>query len=120
MTATAATTLLALNPTATKVPDATNTEEDSILCLVSLSPMNLFPPPLNPPFLSTTAAYSCVNARALALNFTNMIQPLLIWIRGCLLDAAPGIASMDTLDLEDHLTGERINTLRDIFPEAPP
>ena len=106
---TSATALLALTPTATKVGYATQTAEESSLCFISLDPMKLVSPLLNPPLLSTTATYYLIDSRAAALNFTKAVQQVLTWIRGCLLDAAPGIVILGALDLEDFLTIRRRN-----------
>ena len=105
--------------TETKVPDATYADEVEILCLISLTPLKL-PPPLKPPILSPTATYSFIEARAAALKITTVVQPLLQWIKGFLLDATPGIASLVALNLEDRLISGRSNTLKDIIPKALP
>ena len=82
--------------------------------------MNLVYPLLKPPLLSNTSAYSFVEARAVAMKLTEVVQTLLTWIRVCLVDAAPGIDSLGTFDLEDCLARGRRKTLRDIVPEALP
>ena len=79
--ATVATTLLALTPTETKVPDVSQTKKDASLCLVSLSPLNLFSPLLNPLFMSAAASYSFIKAMAVAMKLATAVQQLLSWTR---------------------------------------
>ena len=86
------TALLALAPTVTKVPDEILTEEDTIIYLVTLPPMKLVSPILNPTFMLLTAAYYFIKNTSADLKLTMKLQPLLTWIRGYLVDAAPDIS----------------------------
>ena len=119
LAAIAATTSLSLAPTATKVLDATPTDEEESLCLFLVDPIKLVYSLLNEPLLSTSSGYSFIEARKVALKLTDEVQPLLIWIRGCLVDGVPGIYSLDALNMEDRLTIRISKTLRGIVPEAP-
>ena len=63
-----------------------------------------------------TAAYSFIETRAVALKLTEILQLLITSIKGCLVDATPGITSLGTLNPEDCLTSRRRNTLKDLVP----
>ena len=107
-----------MTPTTYKIPDSTPSKEEASLCLVSLAPMKLVSPILKPPFLLPATTYYFIEDRVVALKLTKAVQTLLIWIWGYLVDAAPGIAVIGALDLEDRLVSGRRKTLRDLVPEA--
>ena len=73
-----------------------------------------------PPFLSPMVAYYFLGSRAAALKLTPAVQPLLYYIGEFLQDAAPGIASLGDLNIEDRLAIRRRKPLQDLIPEAPP
>ena len=81
------------------VMDVTQTKDEEIICLVLLSTMNLVSSLLKPQFLFPTSTYSFIEARSEALKLNAVVQPIFTWIRGCLLDADLGIASLSVLDL---------------------
>ena len=114
------TSLLYFTLNETKVPENTQTEEETSLFLVSLSPLKLINPLLNIQFLSPTAAYSFIKARAAAMKLTAAVQPLLTWIKGSLLDVETVIEIMGAIDLEECFTRGRRNNLKNLTPEALP
>ena len=69
--------LLDLSPTDIKVPYDTQANKPARLFLFYLSPLNMVYPLPKPPFLSPTATYSFIEARAAALKITTVVQPLL-------------------------------------------
>ena len=81
---TAATYLLALSPTEAKVLDAIQANKEENLFLVSLAPLNIVSPLLNPPLLSPTYAYYFIESIAVALKLSTLVQLLRKWIRGYL------------------------------------
>ena len=70
-------------------------------------------------FLVRPDTYAFFKEKLTAIQLIALVQPLLSWMMGCLNAEAPGVSSLDALNMYYHITGVRRRIRRDIVLVTP-
>ena len=101
------------------IPEEMTGAEREITPLDYIVPLALTHPLLTDHYTSPAAAYILLSARTAAWNWDAPLVPLMLWLRVSLYQMCPGVKSLPTLDMADHITVGRQTLQRHLVPRIP-
>ena len=93
--------------------------EREIIPLACIAPLSLIHPLLSAPYMSQAAAYVLLSARTTVWNWDAPLAPLMKWLRAYLYQMCPGVKSLPSLDMSNHITVGRQTLQRQLVPRIP-